>query len=187
MNLDRAVCFFFKTESLKELGEFEPWGEWSPCRECGDEQYRSRKCNNPNGCFGNDREIRTCLCKVEDLNEGWSCWSEFGECSATKCDAKGVQKRTRKCLRPATPENPTSCAGMAEEVRTCYNSNCTNSLDAVSDRLGFGRAHTLLHQSNFSLIHVIAASVTAFLLGSFIILRKSAVPCLPPFATLQVI
>lgn len=61
---------------------------------------------------------------VEQTVVGWTCWSEYGECVVSKgsgCGAKGVKKRTRKCLGGSS-----NCFGASEETISCVNTNCSN-------------------------------------------------------------
>jgi semaphorin 5 len=114
---DEKFCRSIK--SLKELGVFSAWGEWSACKSCSDIQFRTRKCNVVNTCFGHERETRDCDCSnLNKEDHGWSCWSDFGACSSN-C-GKGVHRRTRKCLA-----NNYECIGPREEITTCFNANCS--------------------------------------------------------------
>ena len=154
------------------MGEFTEWSEWSACQECGDEQMRTRRCKSSNICFGHDREMRACPCKSfsEEENNGWSCWTDFTECSAMSCHAKGVQKRTRKCMKG-------NCKGQYEEIKSCMRANCTlndaviiEEFPALTDRHLFAKAKLYFQRVTFSFVHLVIASILAFLMGSVAVL-----------------
>ena len=48
--------------NLNQIGKFSEWSDWSICVNCNDKQYRTRKCNKPNTCFGLAKELKNCPC-----------------------------------------------------------------------------------------------------------------------------
>lgn len=116
----RLILIVGVIASINDLGVWSEWSDWSACKSCNDEQYRTRKCNIVNTCFGHDKETRTCSCNSNLHNEGWGCWSDFTECSNT-C-GKGFKKRTRKCMNQFF-----NCAGEDHEIVTCHSLNCSYS------------------------------------------------------------
>ena len=100
-----------------DLNNWSNWSDWSICKDCLDVQFRARKCNSLNNCFGHDKEQRQCDCtKIKKEDHGFSCWSDWTDCSSN-C-GKGVYKRTRKCLTD-------DCIGLKVEVSACFNANCS--------------------------------------------------------------
>ncbi|XP_030226860.1 adhesion G protein-coupled receptor B1 isoform X1 [Gadus morhua] len=69
--------------------------------------------------------------KDVEVQEGWSVWGQWAECSSD-CGG-GVQTRSRTCRSP--PEESFLCEGVLEEGRPCRNTQaCTGAL---------GKAHQL--------------------------------------------
>ena len=129
-----------------------------------------------NKCFGHDKETRECICNYKI--EGWSCWSNFGPCTAN-C-GKGIQKRTRICLG-----NQISCLGQSEEIQTCFGSNCSfygillfkrnfkiNNYWKYKIIDGLTTSFHNNYANGFNLSHIIIISILAFLLGSSSVLSN---------------
>lgn len=115
-------------------GGWSEYSEWSECDvSCGvGTQTRTRKCNNPEpkyggkDCVGSDRETRKCEKEkcVNEIDGGWSEWSEYSKCSA-KCgiddtgSKSGYKARERKCNNPLPSENGKRCEGESVETVEC--------------------------------------------------------------------
>ncbi|EHB00947.1 Semaphorin-5B [Heterocephalus glaber] len=157
-------------------GGWAAWGPWSSCsRDCElGFRVRRRTCTNPeprNGglpCAGDAAEYQDCnpqacpgediclglhteeaLCATQACPEGWSPWSEWGECTED-----GTQSRSRHCeeLVPG----PGACAGNSSQNRPCPYSEIPIILPASSmeETAGCG---------GFNLIHLVVTGVSCFL------------------------
>lgn len=105
--------------------EFSEWGSCSVL--CGEGiQRRKRDCilldrskaSSINECKGVDYETRTCKSSCD----GWGSWSLYSACSRT-CD-QGYKFKTRKCLKPFSPEGKNWCEGQKIVFQYCNLINC---------------------------------------------------------------
>lgn len=158
------LFFINDLDRIEDLGKWSDWTDWSKCKNCGDEQFRLRKCENGNSCFGHDKEVRECTCQVKIDTLSWGCWSEFSECS--KNCGQGVQKRTRECLNKFG-----DCEGSSEDIVSCESTNCSDGVldDRAMEQISIYSAQNGLI---FNLTHLIVSCVITFLLGSLMILGK---------------
>ncbi|XP_049839247.1 netrin receptor UNC5C [Schistocerca gregaria] len=53
------------------------------------------------------------------VDGGWSAWSSWGECSASRCGQRGVVRRTRSCSSPAPLNGGQPCPGTAVQKAEC--------------------------------------------------------------------
>lgn len=53
------------------------------------------------------------------VDGGWGTWSAWGECSASRCGARGVMRRSRTCSSPAPLNGGQPCSGPAVAKLEC--------------------------------------------------------------------
>ncbi|XP_071787811.1 semaphorin-5B-like isoform X3 [Asterias amurensis] len=120
-----------EVEQLNRLiGSFGGWTVWSPWLPCsvtcgsGGTQQRHRSCFPGNAqCSGDSYQQRTCSGFSEcPVVGGWSCWSEWTDCSET-C-GEGTRIRTRTCNNPTPAHGGSGCIGSSIDSQTCSISEC---------------------------------------------------------------
>lgn len=136
-------------------GAWSCWTAWSQCSaSCGGGHYqRTRSCTSPAPSPGEDiclgLHTEEALCATQACPEGWSLWSEWGECTED-----GTQSRNRHCeeLVPG----PSTCAGNSSQSRPCPYSEIPVILPAssVEETAGCG---------GFNLVHLVVTGISCFL------------------------
>lgn len=128
-------------------GEWNPWGEWTPCTVEGF-QIRRRNCKRE-PCVGESLQEQSCSpppTKCED--DSWDEWSKC-VCDHNLPDVEtGLRYRVLKCCRLCP--NQTSCC------HTVEFGDCSCKTTSV---VGRRTAPNVLEKSNFGLGHVIGAAV----------------------------
>ncbi|XP_063690486.1 uncharacterized protein LOC134823063 [Bolinopsis microptera] len=111
-------------------GGWSNYGDWLECSvTCGGgSQSRTRTCKNPaplyggKDCQGQDSESQDCNPQECPVDDEWSSFTEWSDCSK-ECGT-GTQTRTRTCTNPAPAHDGAQCAGDSTEAQTCNTESC---------------------------------------------------------------
>uniref|UniRef100_A0A0N5A6K3 Peptidase M12B domain-containing protein n=1 Tax=Parastrongyloides trichosuri TaxID=131310 RepID=A0A0N5A6K3_PARTI len=113
---DCSKSGFKKEENkIQIISEWDNWQPWSKCssKNCTEigSKIRKRICKGSN-CLGANIEKTACKIECSVVENQYSEWSEWLECSTSKCGEEGKQMRTRKCLSKI-------CTGPEIESQSC--------------------------------------------------------------------
>ena len=81
-----------------------------------------------------DADIRNLRITTHPVEEGWSEWSQFSECSAS-CKTEfgsGTKTRTRTCIELNSGNPGLNCGGISSQSRTCNTDTCPGSRKSCS-------------------------------------------------------
>ncbi len=103
------------------------WGSWGQC-SCWNgttTQQRHRFCmstmeNQELHCPGPNIETQNCLSSITCLQDGWSDWSSWGQCSCWNGTA--TRQRFRFCSSRNTKQQELYCSGPDVETQNCLSS-----------------------------------------------------------------
>ena len=114
---------------------YSEWSDFSPCSvSCGNgTMKRTRNCSLPlptnrdqHNCsfIGPSEEVKSCFLRECPLDENYSQWSVFNNCSKT-CGG-GIKKRNRTCSNPESGLGGRICSslGLTIEVKNCNTQPC---------------------------------------------------------------
>ena len=114
---------------------YSEWSDFSPCSvSCGNgTMKRTRNCSLPlptnrdqHNCsfIGPSEEVKSCFLRECPLDENYSQWSVFNNCSKT-CGG-GIKKRSRTCSNPESGLGGRNCSslGLTIEVKNCNTQPC---------------------------------------------------------------
>ncbi|XP_038044114.1 semaphorin-5A-like isoform X2 [Patiria miniata] len=145
-----------EVEQLNRLiGSFGGWTVWSPWLPCsvtcgsGGTQQRHRSCFPGNTqCTGESYQHQSCSGYTEcPVDGGWSCWSEWSDCSES-C-GEGLHQRTRTCTNPIPAHGGRECEGPETVTEMCSVSECPDFDSSSGEQSSVPSSSRMYHMSGW--------------------------------------